>query len=295
MLLGTFQVFGEGCFTVSLFFWLFAFFGAVFIVFVVSLSWLIASAAVFGGLIVLRHFQVKGIRYLSASNWLSRPDPNAPGPDLSKVPAVYFLYVMGSGGHSAEMIETVKQKFRGYKNQHRRYVVTSGDKSSQDMILRLEAQIADAYPNGGAGTFDVFAVKRARAVHQSLLTSPYTCLIAAMHAANALTRAPNERPARRFGTEFKYPHVIVTNGPATGFIIGLVAHVLKVFFFAPQNRLKTVYIESWARTETLSLTGKLFLWTGIANVFGVQHQDLARAIPGAEYVGQVTGRLTPVG
>lgn len=85
--------------------------------------------------------------YLSGRRWLSRPDPNAPAPNLSSVPAVYFLYVLGSGGHSAEMIETVKQKFRGQKNQHRRYVISSGDKSSHDMVTRLVSNLCDIFPS----------------------------------------------------------------------------------------------------------------------------------------------------
>ena len=211
------------------------------------------------------------------------------------MPAVYFLYILGSGGHTAEMIETIKQKFRGQKNQHRRYIVGSGDGSSLSMVRTLEMIISDAYPDERAGTRDVFKVKRARAVHQSILTAPFTCLASAAHAVNALTREPNLRPRRSYGDQFKYPHVIVTNGPATGFIVCLVAHLLKILHLVPPNRLKTVYIESWARTKTLSLTGKLFLWTGIADMFCVQHEPLARAIPGAEYVGQVTARVAPVG
>jgi len=223
------------------------------------------------------------------------PDQNAPVPDTDVLPAVYFLYVLGSGGHSAEMVETIKQKFRGQKNQHRRYVITSGDKSSQNMITTLETTISDAYPDERAGTRDVFLIKRARAVHQSLWTTPFTCLMSAAHAINALTREPNLRPSRTYGYGFKYPHVIITNGPATGFIIALVAHLLKIFYLVPPNRLKTVYIESWAKTKTLSLTGKLFRWTGIADMFCVQHEMLARSIPGAAFVGKVTARVTPVG
>jgi beta-1,4-N-acetylglucosaminyltransferase len=163
------------------------------------------------------------------------------------------------------------------------------------MIKALETTISDAYPDERAGTRDVFLVKRARAVHQSLWTAPLTCLMSAAHAVNALTREPNLRPSRTYGYQFKYPHVIVTNGPASGFIIGMVAHLLKIFYLAPPHRLKIVYIESWAKTKTLSLTGKLFYWTGIANMFCVQHETLTRLIPGSQFVGTVTARVTPVG
>ncbi|KAK1761207.1 glycosyltransferase [Echria macrotheca] len=193
------------------------------------------------------------------------------------------------------MIETVKRKFRGNPRQHRRYIVTTGDNASRNMILELEIKIRDAHPDDRSGTFDVFEIQRARAVHQSMWTAPFTCLLAAAHAINALTSEPKTRPKDRYGFEYKYPHVIITNGPATGFIVGLVAHLLKILAVVPKNRLKMVYIESWARSRTLSLTGKLYLWTGIANMFCVQHESLANRIRGAQYVGIVAARTTPVG
>jgi len=309
-----FEFFGEDNFTIAFFLWLFLLLGAILCApFFLSLSWITAAVAVVLGFVFvsslcicheavrpdnngqLRHVMLKRHRFQAGSRWLARPHPDAPIPDTDSLPAVYFLYVLGSGGHSAEMVETIKQKFRGQKNQHRRYIVTSGDKSSLSMVTSLESIIRDAYPGDEAGTSDVFRMQRARAVHQSLLTAPFTCLVSAAHAINALTREPNLRPATKFGYQFKYPHVVITNGPATGFIVALVAHILKIFNLVPPSRLKTVYIESWARTTSLSLTGKLFLWTGIANKFCVQHEPLARSIPGAEYAGRITARLTPVG
>ncbi|KAK0704820.1 glycosyltransferase family 1 protein [Lasiosphaeris hirsuta] len=297
-MLDFFEVFGEDDFAVAFFFWtlvtILAVIGAILFV---SLSWLTAFVAVLAGFVIFRHVSLRRERgqLRTGRGWVTKSDPNSAVPDTSGLPAVYFLYVLGSGGHSAEMIETIKQKFCGQRNQHRRYIITSGDGSSLNMVKKLEATISDAYPDERAGTRDVFNIKRARAVHQPKCTAPFTSLLSAAHAINALTREPNLRPVRQYGYQFKYPHVIVTNGPATGFIVALVAYLLKIFYLVPQNRLKTVYIESWARTKTLSLTGKLFLHTGIADMFCVQHQPLARAIPGAEYVGQVTARLTPVG
>ena len=213
--------------------------------------------------------------------------PNNPVPDTSNLPAVYFLYILGSGGHTTEMLETIKRKMRGQVNQHRRYVITNGDDDSLRRLNTLEFEIRDAFPGDYSGTCDSFTLPRARRVHQSLLTTPFTCLATAITAVNALTREPDARPQTRHGRQFKYPHVIVTNGPATGFIVCLVAHVLKIFYLVPQNRLKMVYVESWARTRTLSLTGKMFRWSGIADMFCVQHEELARRTGGV-MVGQLT-------
>lgn len=216
---------------------------------------------------------------------------NALVPDTSGLPAVYFLYILGSGGHTTEMLLTVQRKIRAQANQHRRYVISNGDVDSFRRLSALEAKIRRVLPDGGlSGTSDSFTIPRARRVHQSLLTAPFSCLATAIVAVNALTREPEDRPTTRHGRQFKYPHVVVTNGPATGFIVCLVAHLLKMFYMVPQNRLKMVYIESWARTRTLSLTGKLFLWSGIADMFCVQHEELARRTGGV-MVGHLTAPL----
>ncbi|KAK3314651.1 oligosaccharide biosynthesis protein Alg14 like-domain-containing protein [Apodospora peruviana] len=276
--------------------WLLLTLSAFFTAFIIlSWSWFTALIAVLAGFVVFRHLTLKWERPLPPHNDSSSRSQrkasttNPPVPDTSLLPAVYFLYVLGSGGHSAEMIDTVTQQFRGQSNQHRRYVITSGDSSSQGMAERLEARIRDAFSGSDpskAGTRDIFRIRRARDVHQPLLTAPFTCLASAAHAVGAITREPTSRSEKRYGRQFKYPHVIVTNGPASGFIVSLVAHFLKVFYLVPRNRLKIVYIESWARSRTLSLTGKLFLWTGIADKFCVQHETLAR-MTGAEYMGRV--------
>ena len=214
-------------------------------------------------------------------------------PTTAHLPGVYFLYVLGSGGHTSEMFEMIRRKFRGQKNFHRRYVSTSGDSQSATAIATTEQIINDAYVDGAAGTWDHFEVKRARAVHQPFYTAWYTSIWSALNIISALTSQPTQRPYPEHGNSYKYPHVIITNGPGTGFVLCFVAHLLKIFYLAPQNRLKVVYIESWAHTRTLSLTGKLFHWTGIANLFCVQHQSLAEKF-GKHYVGLVAARTEPV-
>ncbi|KAK4166742.1 glycosyltransferase [Cladorrhinum sp. PSN259] len=240
-------------------------------------------------LFIKRNKRLRPTRTWATTAWTQH---DSPAPNTTGLPAVYFLYVLGSGGHTAEMVETIKKQFQGQPNQHRRYVITSGDKDSFNHAERLEDLIKQICPAGGGGTYDSFAIPRARRVHQSLVTSPFTCLVTAIQAVIALTLQPTSRPYENYRNQFKWPHVVATNGPATGFIVCLVAHLLKMFYLVPANCLKMVYIESWARTKSLSLTGKLFLWTGIADVFCVQHQELARKI-GAEHLGLVRTKPMP--
>lgn len=201
-----------------------------------------------------------------------------PGPDLSHLPAVSYLFVMGSGGHTTEMLALVKLSLKANQNQHRRYIVTHGDDASQTRQETLEDLIHRSCPNGSGGTYDTFIVTRARKVHQSYLSSVKSSLRCALDILAALTKIPAQRIGKLNAAHFKFPHVIVTNGPGTGFIVGLMAHILKVLYLAPEDRLKIIFIETWARTHELGLTGKLFRWTGITDLFVVQSETLSKLV-----------------
>ncbi|KAK4644602.1 UDP-N-acetylglucosamine transferase subunit [Podospora bellae-mahoneyi] len=208
---------------------------------------------------------------------------------LGRVPA-YFLFVLGSGGHTTEMFETIKNSFLPSPAQHRRYVITSGDGDSLRRLLRLESLLDRAVLGslaGGdkarVGTRDMFTIPRARRVHQPFWTAPFTSLVTGLGAVKALSTVPRSRK----GEGYKWPNVIVTNGPGTGFVVALVAYILKLLSVVPQDGCKVVYVESWARINSLSLTGKMFYWSGIAEVFGVQHRQLCDKYEGVIYVGEV--------
>ncbi|KAL2160182.1 hypothetical protein VTH06DRAFT_1838 [Thermothelomyces fergusii] len=265
--------------------------------FLLSWSWIVAIVSVFVSFVIWRHVSLCRAhpRPETGRRWIRRRDPATP--NTAGLPAVYFLYILGSGGHTSEMLETIKRQFVPQANAHRRYLVATGDQDSLDRLVRLECLIRRCLPAGDprAGTVDAVRVPRARRVHQPLWTAPLSCLATAVHAVRALTREPGCRPASRHGAGFKYPHVVVTNGPATGFVVCLVAHLLKMFYLVPEGRLKMVYVESWARSRSLSLTGRLFRWSAVADVFCVQHEGLARRTPGALYVGRIAAPLAPPG
>lgn len=197
--------------------------------------------------------------------------------DLSRLPAASYLFVLGSGGHTTEMFSLVKLSQKPYIHTHRRYMMNVGDTHSLEQAKMFEEDIASRYPNGSAGTSDLVTVTRARSVHQSYITSVFTSLKCFFEIVGALTSIPSIRLDMPNAEAFRSPHVIVTNGPGTGFIVGLVAFVLKAFRIVPQDRLKVVFVETWARTHSLGLTGKLFNLTKIADVFVVQSEGLAKA------------------
>lgn len=181
--------------------------------------------------------------------------------------------VLGSGGHTKEMLMMMDDGFCNFEGFHRRYLVSSGDGMSLNHVDDYEADLRELCDKNGhdTGSYDVRFVTRARRVHQSLLTTPFTSIASLYDIVfNVLLSPPSS-----LGQKLRYPRVIYSNGPATGFFVGLAVHILKILYVIPEDRCFFVYIESWARISTLSLTGKLFHYSGIADAFAVQHEQVA--------------------
>lgn len=172
--------------------------------------------------------------------------------------------------------------FCQFQNFHRRYLISSGDTMSMNHLTDYESDLkALAEKQGHSyGTYDTRVVARARHVHQSLLTTPWTALISLYHILGVLLSSPSSS----VGESLVIPRLIFSNGPATGFFVGLAVHLLKIFYIIPEEECLFIYIESWARISTLSLTGKLFYYTGIADAFAVQHREVAKRY-GVDYAG----------
>lgn len=182
--------------------------------------------------------------------------------------------VLGSGGHTKEMLMMMDDGFCDFGGLHRRYLISSGDTMSLNHVEDYEADLRQLCESNGCdpGSYDVRFVTRARRVHQSLLTTPLTALASLYDIVFKVLLSP---PSNRVGQKLRYPRMIFSNGPATGFFVGLAVNYLKVFYVIPEDRCFFVYIESWARISSLSLTGKLIYYTGIADAFAVQHEQVA--------------------
>ena len=171
---------------------------------------------------------------------------------------------------------------------HRTYIVSSGDTFSCGKAAEIETTIQSKHvqtfseptkagvTHAITGTWDLIIVPRARKIHQPLYTAPFSslwCLIGCLRALHIISTTSRAAPD-------EYPDIIITNGPATAVMVILAAIILKCFALAPVHKMKTIYVESWARVKTLSLSGKILLWTGICDTFVVQWESLARKING---------------
>ncbi|MCJ1411335.1 UDP-N-acetylglucosamine transferase subunit [Ptychographa xylographoides] len=253
-----------------------------------------------------------------------------------------LLIVLGSGGHTAEMLSLLRNLNPG-SYTHRSYVVSSGDDFSAQKAVEfeqgLEARVRDitryattddmkSTPQGSPshyGTYDIAFVPRARQIHQSLLTTPFSALRCLM-ACSVILHGPASLPApylpllppklgpptrsypprRRSHSpspstvsrlpRHTYPDLIVTNGPATATILILASLILRFFSlpsfpFIPaaqdpvepasiaipaSRKMRTIYVESWARVRRMSLSGRILVWGGICERVMVQWEGLAR-------------------
>ncbi|XXG97797.1 hypothetical protein Hte_004110 [Hypoxylon texense] len=183
-----------------------------------------------------------------------------------------FLFVCGSGGHTNEMLRMLERSIRADQVGHRRWAVGSDDRLSFNKVLAFERRIGRHLKRRGVdvGTFNIMAFNRAREVHQGWVSTTVSTIKCLCDVIEILFGQPT-----RQWPYLEFPNVIVSNGPGTGFLFLLVAHVMKIFYLVPEPYMKTVYVESWARVNTLSLSAKLVRFFQLADVFIVQHIQLA--------------------
>ncbi|KAK8086661.1 UDP-N-acetylglucosamine transferase subunit ALG14 [Apiospora phragmitis] len=188
----------------------------------------------------------------------------------------FRLYFAGSGGHTGELLQMLTNS-PPTDNIHRIWVICHGDETSRQKICDWEAKRKSG--KSLVSGYEIVPIRRARRVHQHWATVPVSAIQCAYDIYKVLNQGYPYRGAQSSikepGSDHMpgkgYPQVIVTNGPGTGLIIAGVAWLMKLLWCLPANSCKVLFIESIARVKTLSLTGKLFYYTGIATDIVVQH------------------------
>ncbi|XP_029035181.1 UDP-N-acetylglucosamine transferase subunit ALG14 homolog [Osmia bicornis bicornis] len=143
---------------------------------------------------------------------------------------VKTMIILGSGGHTAEMIRIFK--YLDFKNYTPRiYVYADTDIMSMEKIKSLEKNNVD---------YKAYKIRRSREIHQSYYTSVYTTIYAILESVPILWK---ERP-----------ELILCNGPGTCVPLCITAFLFKVFYIMQTTM---IFIESFCRVKTLSLTGKI--------------------------------------
>lgn len=143
------------------------------------------------------------------------------------------MIILGSGGHTAEMLRIVKHL--DVKNYSPRvYIYAQTDKLSAEKVKDLE------YDNKDYKVIDIY---RSREVRQSYFTSILTTVLATLNSFPILWK--------------ENPELILCNGPGTCVPLCIIAFLCKVLCV---TQSVVVYVESFCRVKTFSLTGKILYY-----------------------------------
>ena len=223
----------------------------------------------------------------------------------------HLLIVLGSGGHTAEMIAMLtravespdpKTKLDWREFSHRTWVVGHGDSISAQRAKEFEEFAAPLSTQAdlmagkvkratdwGAGTWELVEVPRAREIHQPLVTAPLSGARCMRACYELLVRYASETREGHMpiAKERDFPDLVLCNGPATATVLVFTSMVMRFFDVkgcSTRGKMRTIYVESWARVKKLSLSGQLL--KSVVDRFIVQWPQLEHTAGGrAEYRG----------
>ncbi|GAA5931225.1 hypothetical protein JCM1841_000866 [Sporobolomyces salmonicolor] len=156
------------------------------------------------------------------------------------------------------------------------WIISSGDRLSEAKVLALEKQI-------GSGSFRILRIPRARRVHQSYVTSPFTTLHSLASFLWHVSLAPLLAGGR---ARRSFADLILLNGPGSCVPIAASAFLPRLVYL-PSPAL--IYVESLARTRRLSLSAQLV--RSLVDRFFVQWESLRDELVAQDGAREGRGRL----
>jgi beta-1,4-N-acetylglucosaminyltransferase len=174
------------------------------------------------------------------------------------------LIVLGSGGHTAEMLALV-EGLEPSKYSPLVWVVAETDKTSLPRLQRETATACGGLLKSQSQQFET--IPRSREVGQSWISTVFSTIKATLTSVHVVLRF--------------CPDVVIVNGPGTSVPIVVGALVLRTL--RGTGYPKIIFVESFCRVDSLSLTGKLLY--PVCDRFIVQWPSLAKKYKKAEYLG----------
>lgn len=185
--------------------------------------------------------------------------------------SVKTMIVLGSGGHTAEMLSLVR-RMHGLRYTPLIFVMAATDRmSAARAATLLKSRSLEACGRSGVPqALQLESIPRSREVGQSYLTSVATTSTALLTALQILWR--------------HHPDLLLVNGPGTCIPVCVAALLCRLFGLCTT---RIVYIESIARVRTLSLSGAILYHCRIASAFYVQWPVLQSRYPRAVFRGRL--------
>jgi len=189
------------------------------------------------------------------------------------------MIVLGSGGHTAEIMRLMNV-LRPEVYCPRCYVIAETDELGVTKATELEKQIAIRHSKPSETSqerilrfvtgFATEFIPRSREVGQSWTSSVFTTGWACVYAMWVVFK--------------RRPDVVICNGPGTCIPICLAAVLLRV---SGLGQGAIIFIESIARVEHLSLSGRILYTTRVTALFLVQWEKLAAKLPRSRYIDRL--------
>lgn len=175
-----------------------------------------------------------------------------------------FIF-LGSGGHTGEMLRLMQNyKEILFQSDVTLHIGYSDIKSLNKMQLLGDEMKCN---------IKLYGFKKAREVNSGLLNSIKTIILTLITSLRHVIQIKWQMMGN--------PHLILLNGPGTCCIITVWVKLIDwLLLFTSSN---IVYVESLARINTLSLTGKILYM--LADEFVVQWEDLQTVYPRSRYFG----------
>lgn len=178
------------------------------------------------------------------------------------------LVVLGSGGHTSEMLTLMTEMLPQWPCAQISFVRAATDKHSLQKAAHVHREYHGVCAEHRMHSAKHYVIPRAREVGQSLTNSVIPTLRA---FAAALVVLIKERPA-----------LLLCNGPANAAVMAGAAFCLRVIGVVS---CRIIYVESFARVVTLSLSGRLLI--PFVDRFIVQWAQLSDKYELAEYYGRL--------
>ena len=185
-----------------------------------------------------------------------------------------LMAIMGSGGHTHEMLTLINTIIDDSESKIKRnklpieeivFIVSNGDKLSEQKLKESFPQLNKEELNRNLKC-RIMNVSRSRQVHQSYLSSIFTTLQSLIQSLRIMIKI--------------HPRLLLCNGP--GVCIPL---IVATRLLSPNSLI--VFVESFCRTRTLSLSGKIVYHLRLADHFLVQWPKLVKHYTRTRYLGGV--------
>jgi len=185
------------------------------------------------------------------------------GPSARRSTPVSVCVVLGSGGHTSEVLRLM-EALPSLRYSPRSYILADTDSTS---LQRLEAAENSRKEKSD---YEIFRIPRSREVRQSYASSVISTLVSMLRCAPLV-----------YGLNCD---ILLCNGPGTCVPVCFFAYIYNLILF---RQCQIIFIESMCRVESLSTTGKLLYFFGIADEVFVQWPQLTKKYARSIYLGRL--------